>query len=159
MDDKTSDDDTYLSYDEEKKRRLCSLIEAERLSGANTVEELEAELFRFISARYASAEPAAVRLVELNRRFGVTASRLGTVTRDIVLSLINKGLLDGDRFRDAMVLWPKEAHDKAMAPYLLKLDLLPVIEKAIKGRAWPETNKERTVDKSSTKKKKPLGMR
>lgn len=82
-------EESWVAYDADKDQAK-NILRAHRRSVANTVEELRIEILIVLEFNF-STKVAPTRLADLNRRFGVTAKRLG-----FLLSHVIDLMLDGD---------------------------------------------------------------
>ena len=111
-----------VDSNEEAARRLVARLEAERSSKAETTAELKEDIMRLVSVRFDELPPQGVRLVELNRRFGTVAARLGTTIRDLVNQLITEKRLGGQHYKDTLVVYDKQAYLVRAEMYRLNID-------------------------------------
>lgn len=115
----TEDTWTEVLPAREDKVRMKEILSTCGRSDAETPHDLKEDIMTLVSAEYGHTLPRGVRLVELNRRFGVKANSLGTKVRDLVTELVDSDKVLIFKHRDSVVVVDRTKHLNAMR--LLKL--------------------------------------
>lgn len=91
--------------------KMTELMEVTARPSATTVPELQDEIEKYVRTHY-RWQFRGFTLFHLNRKFGVTATRLGTSVRTILIELMKKHRLDLKDFKKHKVALPFEWQDQ-----------------------------------------------
>ncbi len=118
------------------KEQQLALLKANS-TRPSTKEDLMEQVCAFVSARYDSQPPAASRMNELNRRFGVLSKGFGLTCSELIAQLVEADRLIIWRYRDSMLVGDAAKHKAYLAPYQLDFDVLERMEHSISKQAFP----------------------
>lgn len=91
------------------------LLEAERLNPPESPAQLADDIFKLVKFRMGT-RAAAVKLVELNRRYGVSAKKLGTSTRNCVEELVKQSRVDVVSYCGCLLVYDYAGMQRLLEP-------------------------------------------
>ncbi len=121
---------------------LIRQVRAESAPKAKTREDLKAHMLELIRVRsQAPIAPAAVAINELNRRFGVTAHRMGTTARTLLVELAEEGVVRIEPYKQSFLVYDNEAIAAYLSPFLNEPDdwaklKTEILRRAFKSYEW-----------------------